>query len=262
VAAVVAQLADELGDLVRLDRVHAGRGLVEQEQSRLRRRGACDLEPAPVRVREAVAGWFQYPIRRGQASFSSAAASDSRSSASSRQAQDRLDQERPCGVRRRLRCPSAHDRGAQGLERARDPRFMIVRRADSAHRRGGCPSSGCRSRWRVDSVVLPAPFRPMAFTIALGTSGRIRCRSREPCSRSRIERPAHQTISTRGQPSDPRRAIMRPTRSLPAAGSAGPDASSAISPHTNRRPDRWRERSRTALDEMRSGPRDHADGRR
>src|SRR5439155_22468191 len=53
---LVAPTADELGDLVRLDGVHPGGGLVEQQERRLRRGGACDLEPAPVRVREAVCG--------------------------------------------------------------------------------------------------------------------------------------------------------------------------------------------------------------
>ena len=59
VAALVAQPPDQLGDLVRLDRVHAGGGLVEQEEPRLRRRRPRDLEPAPVRVRQVYAGWFQ-----------------------------------------------------------------------------------------------------------------------------------------------------------------------------------------------------------
>ena len=54
VAGLLAQPRDQLGDLVRLDRVHPGGGLVEQEHPRLRRGGAGDLEPAPVRVREAV----------------------------------------------------------------------------------------------------------------------------------------------------------------------------------------------------------------
>ena len=56
VAALGAELRDQLGDLVRLDRVHPGGGLVEQEQPRVGRGRARDLEPAPVRVREAVRG--------------------------------------------------------------------------------------------------------------------------------------------------------------------------------------------------------------
>ena len=43
-------------DLVRLHGVHAGCGLVEEEDARPRRGRAGDLEPAPVRVREAVRG--------------------------------------------------------------------------------------------------------------------------------------------------------------------------------------------------------------
>ena len=39
---------------MRLDGVHAGGGLVEQKERRPRRGGARDLEPPPVRVREAV----------------------------------------------------------------------------------------------------------------------------------------------------------------------------------------------------------------
>ena len=41
---------------MRLDRVHPRGGLVEQQERRLRRGGARDLQPAPVRVREAVCG--------------------------------------------------------------------------------------------------------------------------------------------------------------------------------------------------------------
>ena len=51
---VVAQLADQLRDLVRLVGVHPGRRLVEEQQPRVRRHRAGDFEPAPVRVREAV----------------------------------------------------------------------------------------------------------------------------------------------------------------------------------------------------------------
>ena len=54
VAAVRAQLLDQLGDLVRLGRVHPGGRLVEQEQPRVRRHRAGDLEAAAVRVRERV----------------------------------------------------------------------------------------------------------------------------------------------------------------------------------------------------------------
>ena len=56
VAELLAELADQLRDLVRLDRVHPGRGLVEQEQPRVRRHRARDLEPAAVRVGERVRG--------------------------------------------------------------------------------------------------------------------------------------------------------------------------------------------------------------
>ena len=56
VAALVAQLRDQLGDLVRLGRVHPGRRLVEQQDARIRRGRARDLEPPPVRVRERVRG--------------------------------------------------------------------------------------------------------------------------------------------------------------------------------------------------------------
>ena len=54
VAAFGAELRDQLGDLVRLDRIHPGGRLVEEEQPRVGRGGARDLEPPPVRVREAV----------------------------------------------------------------------------------------------------------------------------------------------------------------------------------------------------------------
>ena len=56
VAALDAELGDQLGDLLRLLRVHPGGRLVEQEQPRVRRRRAGDLEPAPVGVRERVRG--------------------------------------------------------------------------------------------------------------------------------------------------------------------------------------------------------------
>ena len=54
VAAVRAQLLDQLRDLVRLGRVHPGGGLVEQEQARIGRHRAGDLQAAPVRVRERI----------------------------------------------------------------------------------------------------------------------------------------------------------------------------------------------------------------
>ena len=56
VAALGAQQRDQLGDLLRLLRVHPGGRLVEEEQPRVRRRRPGDLEPAAVRVREAVGG--------------------------------------------------------------------------------------------------------------------------------------------------------------------------------------------------------------
>ena len=56
VAAVGAQLPDQLGDLVRLRRIHPGGGLVEQQQPRIRRGGARDLESPAVRVGERVRG--------------------------------------------------------------------------------------------------------------------------------------------------------------------------------------------------------------
>ena len=52
VAALVAELRDQLGDLVRLLRVHPGGRLVEQQQPRVRRHRPRDLEPAPIGVRE------------------------------------------------------------------------------------------------------------------------------------------------------------------------------------------------------------------
>ena len=56
VAPLLAQAADQLGDLERLVRVHPRGRLVEEEQARLRRHGARDLEPAPVGIGEAVGG--------------------------------------------------------------------------------------------------------------------------------------------------------------------------------------------------------------
>ena len=56
VAGLGAQLGDQLGDLLGLLRVHAGGGLVEQQHPRVRRGRAGDLEPAAVRVGEAVGG--------------------------------------------------------------------------------------------------------------------------------------------------------------------------------------------------------------
>src|SRR5213075_2023865 len=50
VAALVAQLPNQLGDLVRLDRVHPGGGLVEQQEAGVRRHRAGDLEPAALGV--------------------------------------------------------------------------------------------------------------------------------------------------------------------------------------------------------------------
>ena len=54
VAALGAELLDQLRDLLRLFRVHPGGGLVEQEQARFGSGRARDLEPAAVRVGEAV----------------------------------------------------------------------------------------------------------------------------------------------------------------------------------------------------------------
>ena len=56
VAALAPQPADQLGDLVGLDRIHSGRRLVEEQQLRLRRGRPGDLEPPPVCVRERVGG--------------------------------------------------------------------------------------------------------------------------------------------------------------------------------------------------------------
>ena len=56
VAGLGAELGDQLGDLLGLLRVHPGGGLVEQQHPRVRRGRAGDLEPAPVRVGEAVGG--------------------------------------------------------------------------------------------------------------------------------------------------------------------------------------------------------------
>jgi len=52
VTAILAQLGDQLGDLVRLDRVHPRGRLVQQQQARVGRHRTGDLEPPPVRVRE------------------------------------------------------------------------------------------------------------------------------------------------------------------------------------------------------------------
>ena len=52
--ALAAQRGDLLEHLARLDRVHAGGRLVEEEQARPEREGAADLGPAPVRIRERV----------------------------------------------------------------------------------------------------------------------------------------------------------------------------------------------------------------
>ena len=49
---VAAQLAEEVGHLERLGRVHAGRRFVEQQQARLVGQGAGDLQPALVAVRQ------------------------------------------------------------------------------------------------------------------------------------------------------------------------------------------------------------------
>jgi hypothetical protein len=56
VAAFVAQLADQLRQLVRLDGVHAGRRLVQEQEAGVRGHRARDLEPPPVGVRERVGG--------------------------------------------------------------------------------------------------------------------------------------------------------------------------------------------------------------
>ena len=53
-AELVSQAADQLGDLVRLVGVHAGGGLVEQQQAGLCGERARDLEAAAVCVGEAV----------------------------------------------------------------------------------------------------------------------------------------------------------------------------------------------------------------
>ena len=47
---LVADAADELGELVRLLRVHAGSRLVEHQELRMRRQRAGDLQPALLAV--------------------------------------------------------------------------------------------------------------------------------------------------------------------------------------------------------------------
>src|SRR5437588_8285803 len=54
VAALLTEACDQLGYLMRLDRIHPRCRLVEQQQARLRRGRTGDLEPAAVRVRERV----------------------------------------------------------------------------------------------------------------------------------------------------------------------------------------------------------------
>ena len=51
---LVPELADQLRDLVGLDGVHAGGGLVEQEDPGVGRHRPGDLEPPPIGVRERV----------------------------------------------------------------------------------------------------------------------------------------------------------------------------------------------------------------
>ena len=56
VAELLAELADQLSDLLRLGGVHPGCGLVQEQQPRVRRHRPRDLEPAAVGVRERVGG--------------------------------------------------------------------------------------------------------------------------------------------------------------------------------------------------------------
>ena len=60
------KLADQLGYLVRLDGIHAGRGLVEQEQLRPCRRCAGDLEPSAVGVTRRVSRSWPFARTRNE----------------------------------------------------------------------------------------------------------------------------------------------------------------------------------------------------
>ena len=125
---LVAQAGDQLGHLVGLLRVHAGGGLVEQQQLRLGGERAGDLQPAPVGVREAV-GRLIPPVT-GQAlpeegqHLLGAGAHLSLLAPGAGQAKDRLERSGPRPAVRRRHHVLDHrhvEEQAQALERARDP---------------------------------------------------------------------------------------------------------------------------------------------
>ena len=213
---------------MRLDGVHAGRRLVEQEQPRLGRRRAGDLEPAPVRVREAVGGLrpsgSRRAARRRSASRSSASCAISRSS------------RRMPGVRRtersdaRLRVPvgSGHDvlldrhvqEQPQRLERPRDAAARDLVRVeaedDSSLEEDLALLGGYTPVITLNSVVLPAPFGPITLTISPSPTVRSSpSRHAKPAERERELLHLEQrralvhvhTISTRCLPEQPLRPV-------------------------------------------------------
>ena len=140
VAALVAQLADQLGDLVRLDRVHPGGRLVEQQQPRVR-------SPSPARSRAGAGSRTRASTRAGPSGSPSAAGrrTTSRSSASALdlallaphpgRAQDRAHDARlrvPVGGRHHVLLDGHVQEQPQRLERARDAALgdLVRREAD------------------------------------------------------------------------------------------------------------------------------------
>ena len=143
IAALVAQLAHERGQLVGLLRVHAGRRLVEQQELRVRRQRAGDLDPPLVAVGEVDRELVVHAL--GQADVARAPRAPSRGRASP-----------PCGRR-----------GVRMIE-PNSPRLHARVLADhhvldraSWSRTGGCSGTSAPCpRFMIRSGRLPVMFSP------------------------------------------------------------------------------------------------------
>ena len=207
----------------------------------MRRHRARDLEPAAVRVREAVGGLVPAVARSSRlpkkASRSSARAAISRSSRRARgraAAPTARTRAFVCAVHRR------HDvllhrhvqEQAERLERARDRRSLAIwcgSEADEALAVEEDLAAGPAGRspvTRLKSVVLPAPLGPITLTISPSPT----CRSRSVDCRQAAERLAHAA-----QLEERARRPARSDRSPPAACRGSPGAGRPSSARAARR---------------------------